>query len=77
MRLKLLAETIDEAVVQAHHLQVGKAEFLRLAEDRFDAFQQQRARATEVHDAYEHRRLPPSRSTTWSAATAAPTPSTA
>jgi hypothetical protein len=35
-------EGVDDAVSQAHHLQVGKAEFLRLAEDRFDAFQHQR-----------------------------------
>src|SRR6059036_1819105 len=34
VRLKLVAEAIDGAVVQAHHLQVGKAEFLRLSEER-------------------------------------------
>ncbi len=45
VRLKLLADDIDHAVVQAHHLQISRADFLRLAEDRFDAFQQQRARA--------------------------------
>ena len=45
VRLKLVAEEMDEAVVQAHHLQITKAEFLRLAEDRFDAFQEKRARA--------------------------------
>jgi GntR family transcriptional regulator len=45
VRLKLLTEEIDEAVVQAHHLQFAKAEFLRLAEDRFDALQDKRARA--------------------------------
>ena len=39
---RLLAAEIDQAVTQAHHLQVGKAEFLRLAEERFDAFQNQR-----------------------------------
>ena len=33
------------AVVQAHHLQIAKADFLKLAEDRFDAFQHQRTRA--------------------------------
>lgn len=44
-RLKLLAEEVDQAVVQAHHLQVSKADFLRLAEDRFDAFAQKRTRA--------------------------------
>ena len=47
VRLELLTHEIDEAVVQAHHLQVGKTEFLRLAEDRFDAFQQQRDRAAK------------------------------
>ena len=44
-RLKLLTSEIDDAVVQAHHLQVAKDDFLRLAEDRFDAFQHQRTRA--------------------------------
>jgi GntR family transcriptional regulator len=45
VRLKLVAEKIDDAVVQAHHLQIARTEFLRLAEDRFDAFQDKRARA--------------------------------
>jgi GntR family transcriptional regulator len=45
VRLKLLAGKIDDAVVQAHHFQIARAEFLRLAEDRFDAFQDKRARA--------------------------------
>ena len=45
VRLKVLAASVDEGVVQAHHLQVSKADFLRLSEDRFDAFQQQRDRA--------------------------------
>ena len=44
VRLKLLTEEIDEAVVQAHHLQVGKSEFLKLAEERFDSFEDKRAR---------------------------------
>ena len=44
-RLKLVAAEIDEAVVQAHHLQIDRTDFLRLAEDRFDAFQDKRARA--------------------------------
>ena len=47
VRLKLLAQEIDEAVVQAHHLQIAKSEFLRLAGDRFDAFEQKRARAEQ------------------------------
>jgi len=48
VRLKVLAEAIDEAVVQAHHLQVSKGDFLRLAEERFDTFQQQRTRAVNA-----------------------------
>lgn len=44
-RLKLLAEEVDQAVVQAHHLQVSKGDFLQLAEDRFEAFAQKRTRA--------------------------------
>jgi len=45
VRLKLVAEKIDDAVVQAHHLQIARTEFLRLAEDRFDTFEDKRARA--------------------------------
>ena len=48
VRRKLLAETIDDAVVDAHHLQIGKVEFLRLAEDRFDEFERKRARAATL-----------------------------
>lgn len=44
-RLKLLTEEVDQAVVQAHHLQVSKTDFLKLAEDRFDAFAEKRTRA--------------------------------
>src|SRR5580765_8043066 len=40
VRLKLVGQEIDAAVVQAHHLQITRSEFLRLAEDRFDAFQE-------------------------------------
>jgi GntR family transcriptional regulator len=47
IRVRLVTEKIDEAVVQAHHLQVSRTEFLRLAEQRFDAFQQRRDRATQ------------------------------
>ena len=46
-RLKLLTEQIDDAVIAAHHLQVNKTEFLRLAADRFDAFAARRARALQ------------------------------
>jgi GntR family transcriptional regulator len=47
VRLKLVAEEIDEAVVQAHHLQITKSDFLRIAEERFDRFHAQRARAAQ------------------------------
>jgi GntR family transcriptional regulator len=47
VRRKLLAETIDEAVVHAHHMQIDKADFLRLGEERFDAFEQKRHRASQ------------------------------
>ena len=45
VRRRLVAETIDEAVVHAHHLQIDKAEFLRLVEERFNDFERKRARA--------------------------------
>jgi GntR family transcriptional regulator len=37
-RLDLLTREIDSAVIQAHHLQVEKPDFLKLTEERFDAF---------------------------------------
>jgi GntR family transcriptional regulator len=43
-RLRLLTEEIDQAVAQAHHLQVDKTDFLRLAEGRFDALEDRRSR---------------------------------
>lgn len=48
VRVELLTQEIDDAVTQAHHLMVGKTEFLRLAEERFDAFETQRARAEKA-----------------------------
>jgi GntR family transcriptional regulator len=48
VRLKLLAEKVDDAVVQAHHLQIERTEFLRLAQDRFDRFQHQRETAEDA-----------------------------
>jgi GntR family transcriptional regulator len=44
-RLERLAEVIDQAVTQAHHLMVSKADFLALAEERLDVFEVRRARA--------------------------------
>jgi GntR family transcriptional regulator len=46
-RDRLLAGEIDAAVVQAHHLQVGKPDFLELAEERYDLFEQQRSHASQ------------------------------
>jgi len=45
VRLELLTQGIDDAVTQAHHLCVDRTDFLRLAEERFDTFDSQRARA--------------------------------
>lgn len=48
VRLELLTREIDEAVTQAHHLMVGRDEFLRVAGERFDAFEAQRIRAEKA-----------------------------
>jgi GntR family transcriptional regulator len=48
VRLKLLTEEIDQAVVQAHHLQVTKTEFLRIADQRFESFQERRTRTVKA-----------------------------
>jgi GntR family transcriptional regulator len=45
VRVQLLTQEIDQAIAEAYHLQVSRDEFLRLAEERFDRFQQQRDRA--------------------------------
>src|SRR5579862_6305210 len=39
VRRKLLIQDIDQAVVQAHHLQVPRAEFVDLVNDRMDALE--------------------------------------
>jgi GntR family transcriptional regulator len=43
VRQKLLLKEIDEAVVTAHHLQVDRAAFLALVEDRLDFFERKAA----------------------------------
>jgi GntR family transcriptional regulator len=40
VRLKMVAEEIDAAIVQAHHLRVEDREFLDLVKDRLEAFEQ-------------------------------------
>ncbi len=37
IRRKLLAQEIDQAIVQAHHLQVPRDEFLKLIQERLEA----------------------------------------
>lgn len=46
-RMRLVTEEMDDAVIAAHHLQVEKTEFLRLAADRFEMFAKRRARALQ------------------------------
>lgn len=43
VRLKLLANGVDEVIVQAHHLKVGRSELLDLVRDRFDAMTSRQA----------------------------------
>jgi GntR family transcriptional regulator len=44
-RRRAIAAALDAAVVQAHHMQSTRAEFLALAEERYDAFEQKRTRS--------------------------------
>lgn len=46
VRRKLLIEEIDQAIVQAHHLQVPRDEFLELVQERMDVLDHKR-RANE------------------------------
>ena len=50
VRRKLVAERIDDAVSHAHHQQIDKDDFLRLAEERFDAFDRSRAFNAPNHE---------------------------
>ena len=40
VRLKMVAEEIDTAIVQAHHLRVEEREFLDLVKERLEVFEQ-------------------------------------
>src|SRR6516164_11099926 len=46
IRRKLLIEEIDQAIVQAHHLQVSREEFLKLVNERLAALEKKK-RANE------------------------------
>ena len=48
VRRKLLIEEIDQAIVQAHHLQVPRDEFLELIHERMDVLDEKRL-ANEDH----------------------------
>ena len=39
VRQKLMAESIDAAIVQAHHFQISQEDFLKIAEQRFREFE--------------------------------------
>jgi GntR family transcriptional regulator len=41
VRQKLLADDIDAAIVQAHHLQVNEKDFLEMVKERLNVFEQQ------------------------------------
>ena len=47
VRLKMLAEEIDTAIVQAHHLRVEEKDFLELVKERLELFEQ----TNRVHQA--------------------------
>jgi GntR family transcriptional regulator len=47
VRQKLLLKEIDEAVVTAHHLQVGRDAFLALVKERLDYFEEKAALVQE------------------------------
>lgn len=49
VRRKLLIDDIDQAIVQAHHLQVPAAEFLELVHERLRALEQKQ-RANEIKE---------------------------
>jgi len=40
VRLKMVAEEVDAAIVQAHHLRVEEKDFLELVKERLEAFEQ-------------------------------------
>ena len=48
VRVELLSQVVDDAIVQAHHLQIPKTQLLRLVEERYDTFEQRRGRAARA-----------------------------
>jgi GntR family transcriptional regulator len=56
VRRKLLIAEIDQAIVQAHHLQVPRNEFLELLHERLDALDDKR-RANQDHKNEDHKEV--------------------
>src|SRR5207253_11379615 len=52
VRRKLLIEEIDQAIVQAHHLQVPRHEFLQLIHERMDVLDDKRRANEEIGRAH-------------------------
>lgn len=51
VRRKMLIEEIDQAIVQTHHLQVSRDEFLELVHERLDLFDdRRRSQSKKVED---------------------------
>lgn len=50
VREKLLLKDVDSAVVTAHHLQVGRDEFLALVRERLDFFERKAAQTEKPKD---------------------------
>ena len=44
LRRRAIAEALDAAVIQAHHMQSSRTEFLALAAERYDALEEKRTR---------------------------------
>ncbi len=48
VRRRLLVEEIDQAIVQAHHLQVPRTEVLELVRERFEALEQKQRASSQI-----------------------------
>ncbi len=49
VRQQMLATEIDQAVVMAHHLQIGRERFLEMVNDRLDYFEKKARAANDGH----------------------------
>src|SRR5438105_8305447 len=50
VRRKMLIEEIDQAIVQAHHLQVAPDDFLDLVHERLNVFEHKRRASEAAHE---------------------------